>query len=105
MAVGEAFGEHAERAVVLDQQPLRRQLVDAPPSSKRVVEALPDDVVVGQQDAEHGVDLVDVAQALGHEDLPEAQRLGVPPLQEDDPLAAALGEVGVAVEVCRRAWA
>ena len=83
------------------RSPSAAQLVDHH-GEQRVVRALPGDVVVGEQDAEHRVDLVDVPQALGHEDLPESQRLGIPALEEDHTPAAALGEVGVAVEVQAR---
>ena len=83
LAIREALGEDALGTVVLDQKTLLRQLFDDNPE-KRVVGALAGDVVVGEQDAQHGVDLVDVAQALGHEDLPEPQRLGVSSLEQDD---------------------
>ncbi len=36
--------------------------------------------------------------ALGYEDLPEPHGLGLAALEQDDPTAAALGEVGVGVE-------
>ena len=62
-------GEHAQRAVVLDEEALRRQLLDHD-GEQRVVEALPDGVVLGEEHAEQVVDLVGVAHALGHEDAP-----------------------------------
>ena len=84
--------------MVLDQQALGAQLVDDH-VEQGVVRALTGHVVVGEEDPQHAVDLVDVPQALGHEDLPEPQRLGVSPLEQHHPLATALAECGVAVEV------
>jgi hypothetical protein len=75
----ESVGEDAERALVLHQESLRCELVDHH-REERVVEALPHHVLVGQQHTQHGVDLVVVAQALGYEDAPEVERLGVPAL-------------------------
>ena len=62
VAVLEALGEHAEGAVVLDQQALLVELGDDD-GQQRVVEALPHDVVGGQEDAEQVVDLAGVAHA------------------------------------------
>ena len=98
VAVLEALGEHAQGPVVLHQQALVVELGDDD-RQQRVVEALPHDVLGGQQDAEQLVDLAGVAHGLGHEDAPEVQRLVVPALQQHDAVAAALGEIGVAVEL------
>ena len=91
-------GEHAERAVVLHQQALLVELVDHH-GQQRVVEALAHDVLGGEEHAEQVVDLAGVAHALGHEDAPQAQRLVVAALEQHDAAPAALGEVGVAVEL------
>ena len=64
-----------------------------------VVRALPHQVLVGEQDAEAAVDLVEVARALVDEQAPQPQRLGVAVLQLDDPLAGALLERVVGVEL------
>ena len=65
----------------------------------RVVEALAHHVVVGEQDAELGVDLVEVADALGHQDPPQAQGLGLSPdCRSTTRPAAALAEGLVGVE-------
>ena len=98
LAVLEALGEHAESPVVLDQQALLVELGDDD-RQQRVVEALPHDVVVGQQHPEQVVDLAGVAHGLGHEDPPEVQRLVVATLQQHDAVAAALGEGRVTVEL------
>ncbi len=98
MAVLEAGREHAERAVVLHQQSLRGQLVDHH-REQRVVEALADGVLLGEENPEHLVDLAGVAHALGHEDPPQPHRLGVAGLEQDDAEPAALGEIRIAVEL------
>ena len=98
VAVLEALGEHAQGPVVLHQQALLVELGDDD-GQQRVVEALPHDVLRGQEDAEQLVDLAGVAHGLGDEDAPEVQRLVVAGLQQHDAVAAALGEVGVAVEL------
>ncbi len=98
VAVLEALGEHAERPVVLHQQALLVELGHHD-GQQRVVEALPHDVIGGQQHAEQLVDLGGVAHRLGHEDAPEVQRLVVAALEQHDPAPAAIGEGRVAVEL------
>ena len=98
LAVLEALGEHAQCPVVLHQQALLVELGDDD-GQQRVVEALPDDVVGGEEDAEQLVDLAGVAHGLVDEDAPEVQRLVVAGLEQHDAVAAALGEGGVAVEL------
>ena len=98
LAVLEALGEARERAIVLDQQALGVELVDHD-WQQRVVEALPHDVVVGQEHAEKVIDLARVPHGLGYEDPPQAQRLGVAALKQHDAPPAPLGERGIAVEL------
>ena len=76
--------EDAERALALDEEALRAEIVDDV-VQLGVVEALAGDVIVGEQNAELVVDLVEVADALGDEHPPEPQRLFVTRLQRDDP--------------------
>ena len=98
VAVLEPLGEHAEGPVVLHQQALLVELGDDD-GQQRIVEALPHDVLGGQEDAEQLVDLAGMAHGLGDEDAPEVQRLFVAGLQQHDAVAATLGEVEVAVEL------
>ena len=98
VAILESLGEHTEGPVVLDQEALLVELGDDD-GQQRVVEALPHDVLGSEEDTEQLVDLAGVAHGLGDEDAPQVQRLLVAGLQEHHTIAAALGEIEVAVEL------
>ncbi len=84
LPVREAGWEHDQRAVGLLQQAGRIEPVDHL-RHQRLVAALAGEVVVGQQHAELGVDLVPVLCALGYQVPPQPHRLLVALLQQHDP--------------------
>src|ERR1700689_4098911 len=97
LPVDKAFREDAERALALDEETLRAEIVDDV-DELGVVRALASEVIVGEQDAELGVDLVEVADALCDEHPPEPKCLFVTGLQRDDPAARTVAELSVPVE-------
>ncbi len=101
VAVLEAGREHAERPVVLDEEPLLLEL-GHDHGQQRVVEALPHRVLGCEEDTQQVVDLLDVGHRLGHEDPPQPHSLGIAALEQHDPSPAAIGERRVTVELATR---
>ena len=91
LSVGEPWREHDLSAVGLLEQAGPIEPFDDL-GHQRLVAALPRQVVVGQQNAELGVDVVPVRGALGDEQAPQPQRFLVALLQQHDPLPGPLGE-------------
>ena len=101
VAAGEAGGEGAERAVADPRDAAVLKFL-AQLCQMRVVGAFAGDVVVGEADAEHGVDGVEVALGLRHEPLPDGEGLLVAALQRHHPEPGPGGEavrVGGGVEL------
>ncbi len=98
LAVGEPGWEEAQGAVALLQQAELLQLGDHVVQVV-VVGALAGVVVGGEQHVELAVEPGDGALGGIHEGVPEAQRVLVAGLQQHDPLAAALGEDRIGVEL------
>ena len=91
VAAGEAGRESAQGAVA---DPGDAALLEflAQLCQMGVVGAFAGDVVIGEADAQHRVDGVEVAFGLGHEPLPDGEGFRVAALQRDHPEPRAGGE-------------
>jgi hypothetical protein len=98
LAVGEALGEHAQRARALDQEARGVEVTDDGVEHVVVV-GLTHHVLGGERHVERRVHLGEVGHRLVDQDLPESTGLGVAALQRHHPLAAALPEVLVGFEL------
>ena len=90
--------EHAQRPVAAHRDAPLLQ-VGADLLEEKVVEALADRVLVGEQDPEPFVDGLEVDLGLGHDVLPPGDRLRVSGLERHHPLPRPVGEFRVAVEL------